>query len=170
MKDGTPLHQIVTVNARFSRSVSLTRDFEIGNALDGYILTPIGRDLLGRLQSALHGTSMTRAWSITGAYGSGKSAFALCVAHLLAGEPKSREFARDYLKKNDAKLWSAPVRSAEPPRSPLKTAIPSTCDWQQAASRQGDRRCARPGTATRRLEEARHETQRDREGGTCCDQ
>ncbi len=27
MKDGTPLDQIVTVNARFSRSVSLTSSF-----------------------------------------------------------------------------------------------------------------------------------------------
>jgi hypothetical protein len=37
---------------------------------------------------------------------------------LLAGEPKSREFAREYLKKNDAKLWSGlfdrPNRLADP--------------------------------------------------------
>ena len=124
MTDGTPLHQIVAVNARFSRSVSLTRDFEIGNAMDGYIFTPIGRNLLGRLQSALRGTSMTRAWSITGAYGSGKSAFALCVAQLLAGEPKSREFARDYLRKNDAILWSGLFDRPNLLAAPSKRLIP----------------------------------------------
>ena len=104
MKDLTPLHQLVTVNARFSRSVSLVRDFESSDALDGYILTPIGRDVLGRLQSALRGESATRAWSLTGAFGSGKSAFALCAAQVLGSEAKTQERARGYLKKHDEKL------------------------------------------------------------------
>ncbi|WP_165225777.1 hypothetical protein [Aquisphaera insulae] len=106
MKDGTPLHQLVTVSARFSRSISLVRDFEGPDALDGYILTPIGRDVLGRLQSALSGESASRAWSLTGSYGSGKSAFALLAAQLLAGESRTLERARAYLKRHDEKLWA----------------------------------------------------------------
>jgi hypothetical protein len=106
MKDGLPLHERVTVNSRFARSVSLIRDFESPNALEGYILTPIGRDVLGRLQASLRGESATRAWSLTGPYGSGKSAFALCVAQLLAGESKPRDRARDYLKEQDETLWA----------------------------------------------------------------
>jgi hypothetical protein len=66
MSDVPPLHQLVTVNARFARSVSLVRDFESTGAIDGYILTPIGRDVLTRIQLALRGDSATRAWSLTG--------------------------------------------------------------------------------------------------------
>ena len=65
------LHEVVQVSARFARSVSLLRDFESPEALDGYILTPVGRDVLGRLESAFSGRSATRAWTLTGPYGSG---------------------------------------------------------------------------------------------------
>lgn len=106
MRDGPSLHQLVTVNARFARSASLVRDFESPNALDGYILTPIGRDVLGRLGASLCGESATRAWSITGPYGTGKTAFSLFVAQLLAGEPESRKRARTYLKQRDQGLWA----------------------------------------------------------------
>lgn len=114
MSDALPLHQIVTVNARFARSISLVRDFESQNALNGYILTPIGRDLLGRVGMALRGESATRAWSLTGAYGSGKSAFALFVAQLLAGDSKSRERARQCLRKHDESLWEGLFEKGTP--------------------------------------------------------
>src|SRR4051812_40055801 len=100
MSSVLPLHEIVTVNSRFARSVSLLRDFESAGALDGYILTPVGRDVLGRLEVAFSGQSATRAWTLTGPYGSGKSAFALLVAQLLAGEPKARESARKFLQQH----------------------------------------------------------------------
>lgn len=104
MSDVLPLHQLVTVNGRFARSVSLVRDFESPGALDGYILTPIGRDVLNRIQASLSGESSARAWSLTGAYGSGKSAFALFVSQLLAGELKPREKARQFLRERDAEI------------------------------------------------------------------
>jgi hypothetical protein len=45
MSDGPTLDKLVTVCLRFARSVSLVRD----DALDGYLLTPTGRDVLHRL-------------------------------------------------------------------------------------------------------------------------
>jgi hypothetical protein len=98
------LESLVSVGPRFARSVSLVRDANHVDALDGYILTPTGRDVLHRLADAIRGENSTRAWSLTGPYGSGKSAFALLVAQALAGEVKVRRRARDYLASVDADL------------------------------------------------------------------
>ena len=82
MSASPTLDTFVVVRPRFARSVSLVRDAERPDALDGYILTPIGRDVLRRLADALRGDSPTRTWSLTGPYDSGKSAFALFAAQL----------------------------------------------------------------------------------------
>lgn len=124
MIDAVPLHKLVTVNARFARSVSLVRDFDSPSALDGYILTPIGRDVLGRLQASLRGESATRAWSLTGPYGAGKSAFALFVAQLLAGETRAREQAREFLKERGEDLWAGLFDKSGPFASKVKRLFP----------------------------------------------
>lgn len=95
---------LFTIRSRFVRSISLVRDIYSVSATQGYVLTPIGRDLLRRFAEALSGTSATRAWSITGPYGSGKSAFALFAAQLLAGEDLTRASARKLLASGDSQL------------------------------------------------------------------
>jgi hypothetical protein len=97
--------KLISISPRFARSISLVRDAHRTEALEGYILTPTGRDVLHRLSNALRGDSPTRAWSITGPYGSGKSAFALFAAQLLSGEPGIRNLARRFLAARDADLW-----------------------------------------------------------------
>src|SRR5438105_10487777 len=92
------LSRLVHVRSRFTRSVSLPRDWERHDALDGYILTPSSRGILERLIAAVDGTSAARAWSLTGPYGSGKSAFALFAAHVLGGRETAGEKARALLK------------------------------------------------------------------------
>jgi hypothetical protein len=103
--DETPLRQIVTVRSRFTRSVSLHRDWERGDALEGYVLTPAGREILDRLASSVRGESPTRAWSLTGPYGSGKSAFALFASQVLGGQGTAGDQARAEVKGQDAQLW-----------------------------------------------------------------
>jgi hypothetical protein len=105
MNDSLGLDKLVVVSPRFARSVSLARDAYRIDALEGYILTPIGRDVLRRLASALRGESTTRAWSITGPYGTGKSAFALLAAQLLSGEERVRQQARKFLAASDENLF-----------------------------------------------------------------
>jgi hypothetical protein len=97
MSDSPTLDKLVLVSPRFARSVSLARDAHRGDALDGYLLTPTGRDVLRRFAAALRSESPVRAWSLTGPYGSGKSAFALLAAQALAGEPWLRPKARAFL-------------------------------------------------------------------------
>jgi hypothetical protein len=98
------LDNLVLVSPRFARSVSLARDASRADALEGYILTPTGRDVLRRLADALRGDSHARAWSITGPYGSGKSAFALLAAQLLAGSQWVRQPAKKFLMSHDPEL------------------------------------------------------------------
>lgn len=81
---GIQLAQIVQVGRRFLRSVNLERDFYTSGAMDGYVLTPAALTTLERLAIAIDQPS-ARAWSITGAYGTGKSAFALMATKTLAG-------------------------------------------------------------------------------------
>src|SRR4051812_33880481 len=104
MSDSPRLDKLVAVSPRFARSVSLARDAGLADATEGYILTPTGREVLRRLAEALRGETTTRAWSLTGPYGSGKSAFALLVGQLLCGHPKARRYARGHLTSADAEL------------------------------------------------------------------
>ena len=88
MNKDIPLSEIFHVSSRFRRSVHLERDFYAENSLDGYVVTVTARETLRRLISALENHSASKAWSLTGPYGSGKSAFALFAAKLL-GNPES---------------------------------------------------------------------------------
>ena len=77
MNKTIPLSELFHVTSRFHRSVHLERDFYTENALDGYVLTVTARETLRRVIAALDNESTSKAWTLTGPYGSGKSAFAL---------------------------------------------------------------------------------------------
>jgi hypothetical protein len=77
------LANIISVAPRFSRSISIERDSASTAALDGYIVTSTAREVLERIATAIASGTGHKAWSIMGAYGSGKSAFALFAGHLL---------------------------------------------------------------------------------------
>ena len=101
-----PLSELFHVKGRFRRSVHLERDFYTENALDGYVLTVTAREMLSRLVSALENEATSKAWSLTGPYGSGKSAFALFAAKLLGNSnaPTTQQ-ALELLKGGDASLY-----------------------------------------------------------------
>lgn len=101
-----PLSEIFQVKGRFRRSVHLERDFYTENALDGYVLTATAREMLSRVISTLENETTSKAWALTGPYGSGKSAFALFAAKLL-GNPNTSttQQALDLLRRGDTKLY-----------------------------------------------------------------
>ena len=105
--DNILLSDLYQVRGRFHRSVHLERDFYAKeNVLDGYILTVTAREMLSRVISTLENGATSKAWSITGPYGSGKSAFALFAAKLL-GNPNTSttQQALDVLKGGDGALY-----------------------------------------------------------------
>ncbi len=101
-----PLSELFQVKGRFRRSVHLERDFYTANALDGYVLTATAREMLSRVIATLENETTSKAWSLTGPYGSGKSAFALFAAKLL-GDPdtSTTQQALDLLRRGDTTLY-----------------------------------------------------------------
>ena len=104
--NNAPLSDLFQVKGRFRRSVHLERDFYTDNALDGYILTVTAREVLARVVSTLENKTTSKAWSLTGPYGSGKSAFALFAAKLLGdSDAQSTQQALELLKRGDVSLY-----------------------------------------------------------------
>ena len=83
------ISSLFEIHGRFLRSAHLVRDFHDAAALEGYVLTRHAKNNLQRLSVGLTPQSGQRAWRITGDYGSGKSSFALFLAHLLSGNKNS---------------------------------------------------------------------------------
>jgi len=70
------LSDYVSVKRRYSRSVNLERDIEIPDSVIGYIPTSRAIDGMERFLRAHSLQNSVRAWTLTGSYGTGKSAFA----------------------------------------------------------------------------------------------
>ena len=77
--------ELFNIHGRFLRSANLERDFRDPQALQGYVATRQIQSSLDRISGGLERNSGQRAWRINGDYGSGKSSFALLLAHLFAG-------------------------------------------------------------------------------------
>lgn len=94
------LSQYFSLNRRYSRSINLERDFELPNSVLGYILTERAVDALQRIFASITKSQSTRAWTLTGVYGTGKSAFAHYLTSLCAPvENQMRHYALEIAQK-----------------------------------------------------------------------
>ena len=91
-----PLSDLVTLRPRFLRSVNLEKDFYISTALEGYVPTPSVLSAATRIAAGVQSPA-SRAWSITGPYGTGKSAFALFLTKMLAPAPVGNPALRPHV-------------------------------------------------------------------------
>ena len=78
-----------SVASRFTRSVNIQQDIWQAESLQGYLVTAGARRALLRIAPALHTPKAARAWTLTGPYGTGKSALANFIAKLLGRRPRS---------------------------------------------------------------------------------
>ena len=83
---GDTVASLLHINPRFLRSTHLERDFSNPDSCAGYITTDFTKTCLKRLAEGLNTNSTNRAWRLTGDYGTGKSSFALVLAHLFSGQ------------------------------------------------------------------------------------
>jgi hypothetical protein len=105
-------NELVAIRQRYQRSVHLERDFGSPAALNGYLVTPLVRAVVGRVGEGLASETGNRAWSITGPYGSGKSALALFLAKLLSFPNNNKERdAWSLLAEQDSQLGERLKRS-----------------------------------------------------------
>jgi hypothetical protein len=86
----------VTISKLAARSVNLERDDE-RSEFTGYVPTARAMDTLRRVFEGLSTPVGTRAWSVTGPYGSGKSSFALLLDALCGPSSSRRDSAVELL-------------------------------------------------------------------------
>lgn len=77
---------LLQVRPHHLRSVQIERDYSDPASALHYVVTPFVSATLRRLVRSFASKSTARAWRLTGDYGSGKSSFALTLAHLAAGD------------------------------------------------------------------------------------
>ncbi len=95
------LADCLAVNRRYARSINLERDFDASDAVEGYILTDRAVDALRRILASMFGRKRTTAWTLTGVYGTGKSAFAHFLISLLGPmESPARRVAWEIARKS----------------------------------------------------------------------
>ena len=95
------LADFLAVNRRYARSINLERDFDAPDAVEGYILTDRAVDALRRILASMFGRKRTTAWTLTGVYGTGKSAFAHFLTSLLGPmESPARKLAWEIARKS----------------------------------------------------------------------
>jgi len=92
----------VSVNTHYTRSINLERDAGSQAVVEAYIPTSRALRTLERMAEALKADESPRAWSLVGPYGSGKSSFAVFLAHLLGPtSAEATQSARATLKQHD---------------------------------------------------------------------
>jgi hypothetical protein len=96
------LSEIIQIRSNRLRAVRLEDDLSNGNLLGGYTLTAQALVALGRIADGL--TNHSRAWTLTGPYGSGKSFFGLFLAHLLDNQRPGHAMAWEMVTKADPGL------------------------------------------------------------------
>ena len=100
----SPINRYLNVAKHFTRSVNLEKDYRGALQNGDYILTPTALESLHRLTQGLVDSSTSRAWTITGPYGTGKSAFAVFLTRLLCSDDNTGRSAREQLRQIDPQL------------------------------------------------------------------
>lgn len=108
---------LLPVATRYTRAVHIERDFVVGEpALAGYQATPLVLQTLGHILEGLQLSSTSRAFSLTGVYGTGKSAFGLFLAHYLSSSYETRQ---RLLEQHSTVAVYEGLVSADPPLLPI---------------------------------------------------
>lgn len=99
----TTIKDIVSVEQSNIRSVNVAYDLHTSALLEQYLLTPQVVQSIGRVITGVQNGG-TRAWTLTGPYGSGKSYFSLFIATLLSGPSDERSTILEKLRALDPTL------------------------------------------------------------------
>ncbi|MCZ2075509.1 MAG: hypothetical protein LC130_10980, partial [Bryobacterales bacterium] len=111
-----------SVASRFTRSVNIQQDLWQPDSLQGYLVTAGARRAILRIAPARHAPEAARAWTLTGPYGTGKSALGLFAAKLLASDLiPGHAAAWKLLRSSDSDLAQRvrPPRKTAPPLLPI---------------------------------------------------
>ena len=101
------LHDLISINTNYTRSINLERDASSSSIAKSYIPTSRTISTLSRIAASLNKEDNPRAFALIGPYGSGKSAFAVFLAHLLGPfNDEGTKAAWQVLHKADQHLYA----------------------------------------------------------------
>lgn len=100
------INSFVSVSPRYQRSVNLSSDWWRDDSMLGYIVTPNVLQTLERIHYGLVKENGQRAYTLTGPYGTGKSAFSVYLCHLLGHDKQNAETAKNVLSSVEPELAS----------------------------------------------------------------
>ena len=106
-----PLSEIVRVRESGLRSINVEYDLNSQKVIEGYVLTGQAISSLNRIIAGLINGGKSRAWTLTGPYGSGKSYFGLFLMNLLCKDQMVHNFTLDLIKGIDDNLVNQINRS-----------------------------------------------------------
>jgi hypothetical protein len=96
--------------SRYTRSIHLSRDFNNDYmGVNNYQITPLVIQTTERIIDGLHENATSRAFSLIGPYGAGKSAFGVFLGHYFRATPtQRRERVNNLYKEHDPFFFDAP--------------------------------------------------------------
>jgi len=97
------LLQLINIDRSLARSVNLDRDADDISLLNRYQITSVACSTLSRLADAIEG-EYVNAWSLTGPYGTGKSAFCNFLIALSCGDHATRNLCYKKLQNANKQL------------------------------------------------------------------
>ncbi|HHW11365.1 MAG TPA: hypothetical protein GXX29_15525 [Firmicutes bacterium] len=83
---GLEMRNCVRVRSHFFRSINIREDLSSEETIKRYIVTPELEELAETIMQSINDPDGSRAWAITGPYGSGKSAFGLFLTDVLCSD------------------------------------------------------------------------------------
>lgn len=101
---GTKLSSFVHVLPRGTRSINIERDLRQPALANEYVFTAHTQRTLARIVDGIEDLTRTRAWTLTGPYGSGKSYFGLFVMNLMSVSLPAHQHTLMELQKADPLL------------------------------------------------------------------
>jgi hypothetical protein len=100
-KEIKELSNLIKIKKNSLRSINIESDITNYSILEGYVLTAQARSSLNRIITGLQPNAYSRAWTLTGPFGSGKSFFSLYLINLLSKFQFSHDYSRNQLRKVD---------------------------------------------------------------------
>jgi len=92
------LTSLLKVSPRYQRAINLAASADSACSLDGYIITPNILEALQRIIGCVHTNTSSRAFSLYGPYGTGKSSFSVFLTQLLSKDNTLANNALSFLE------------------------------------------------------------------------
>lgn len=100
------LNKKISTDPWFTRSINITRDTNSSDSISAYVVTSSTKRSLEAITTGFEKLQYSRAWTLIGPYGSGKSSFGLFLNALVSNNNELKKVALKKLHNFDEKLFN----------------------------------------------------------------